>query len=304
MAESGLLAGVGAALGLVLALGAMPWLERALPPLRDLSARRLALAADFALSWRSVLFAAAVATIIGVVAGLAPAVTAPGTPLDRILRGVRASAGSRGRSAVVVVQVAICTVLLVVAGLLVRTVDELRRVDAGFDRDHVLTFTVDPSVTGYTSTRQQTLVSVLTRRVADMPEVASVAVAWRAVMRGRGIGMTAAAAGERPSAADFLGTNVNGVSPGYFATMGIRFLGRSGFTPGDDPAAKPQKVIVNEAFVRRHFPAPRSNRPALRRWSARAGRRPDVRDCGRGERCQVPVAARADDANRLPDDGP
>lgn len=66
--------------------------------------------------------------------------------------------------------------------------------------------------------------------------------------------MTVAAVGQRPSTADFLSTNLHVVSPEYFATMGIRLVAGRDFTGADDPKAKPRKVVVNQAFVRRFFP--------------------------------------------------
>src|SRR5262249_39709730 len=126
--------------------------------------------------------------------------------------------------------------------------------DAGFDRDHVVTFTADPSLSGYTGPQEQALLSALSGRVREIPGVASVAVAARGVMRGRGIGMTVALAGPRPSAADFLNTNLNTVPPEYFATMGRRVVAGRDFTRLDDPRGRPGNVIVNQAFVRRFCP--------------------------------------------------
>ncbi|MGH9139842.1 MAG: FtsX-like permease family protein, partial [Thermoanaerobaculia bacterium] len=146
-----------------------------------------------------------------------------------------------------------CTLLLAGAGLLVRTFEQLYRLDAGFDRDHVVTFTADPSLSGYTAPQEQALLSALTGRVRDLPDVVSVALAARGVLRGRGIGMTVALAGQQPSTSDFLSTNLNIVSPEYFATMGLRLVAGRDFTGADDPKAKPQKVVVNQAFVRRFF---------------------------------------------------
>jgi hypothetical protein len=66
--------------------------------------------------------------------------------------------------------------------------------------------------------------------------------------------MTVAPAGQQPSTADFLNTSLNVVSPEYFAAMGIRLVAGRDFTSADDPRAKPAKVVVNQAFVRRFFP--------------------------------------------------
>ena len=80
------------------------------------------------------------------IAGLAPAISAARLNLDSVLRGVRASSGWRSRQALIVFQIALCTVLLAGAGLLARTFTELRGVAAGFDRDHIVTFTANPGL--------------------------------------------------------------------------------------------------------------------------------------------------------------
>jgi putative ABC transport system permease protein len=254
LTESVLLAGLGAAGGVLLAFVATGWMARALPPLRDLVTRRLALSVDFGPDWRVLLFALLISALTALLSGVAPAITVSRTSGGNILRGARSTRGWRGRQAVVVFQIALCTVLLAGAGLLVRTFEQLHSVDAGFDRDHVVTFTADPSLSGYTAAQEQALLSALTRRAREIPGVLNVALAARGVLRGRGIAMTVAPVGQQPSTADFLNTNLHDVSPEYFATMGIRLVAGRDFTGADDPMAKPRQVVVNQAFVRRFFP--------------------------------------------------
>ena len=249
-----LLTGLGAAGGVLLAFVLTGSVVRVLPPLRDIAARRLALAVDLGPDWRVVLFSVAISALTALLSGVALALTVSRTRVDSALRGARSSGGWRGRQAVVVFQIALCTLLLTGAGLLVRTFEQLHDLDAGFDRDHVVTFTADPSLSGYTGPQEQALLSALTARVREMPGVASSPSLTRGVMRGRGIGMTVAPVGQQPSTADFLNTNLNVVSPEYFATMGIRLVAGRDFTGADDPKAKPEKVVVNQAFVRRFFP--------------------------------------------------
>jgi predicted permease len=254
LTESFLLAGLGAAGGVLLAFVATLWVPPALPTLRDIAARRLALAVDIGPDRRVLLFSLAVLVVTALLAGIAPALTVSRTSIDHLLRGARSSGSWRGRQGIVVFQIALCTLLLTAAGLLVRTFERLQSLDAGFDRDHVVTFTADPSLLGYTAERERTLLSALTGRVGEIPDVVSVAVAARGVMRGRGIGITVAPVGQQPSTADFLSTNLNVVSPEYFATMGIPVVAGRDFTSADDPDIKPAKVMVNRAFVRRFFP--------------------------------------------------
>jgi predicted permease len=254
LTESALLTGLGAAAGALLALALTGSVVRVLPPLRDIGTRRLALSVDFRPDWRVLVFALAVSALTALLSGAALALTVSRMSVDSALRGARSSGGWRGRQAVVVFQIALCTLLLSGAGLLVRTFEQLRGLDTGFDREHVVTFTADPPLSGYTSAREQALLSALTGRVREMPGVLAVALAARGVMRDRGIAMTVAPAGQRPSTADFLNTSLNIVSPEYFATMGIRLVAGRDFTGADDPEAKPRKVVVNQAFVRRFFP--------------------------------------------------
>lgn len=254
LTESILLTGLGATGGALLAFVLTGSAVRVLPPLRDIATRRLALSVDLGPGWRVFLFVLAIAALTALLSGVALAVAVSRTSVDSALRGARSSGGWRGRWAVVVFQIALCTLLLTGAGLLVRTFEELQSLDAGFDRDHVVTFTADPPLSGYTAPQEQALLSALTARVREIPSVVTVALATRGVMRGRGIGMTVALAGQRPSTADFLNTNLNVVSPEYFATMGMRLVAGRDFTGADDPEAKPGKVVVNQAFVRRFFP--------------------------------------------------
>src|SRR5262245_14729995 len=252
--ESFLLTGLGAAGGALLAVVLTPFVDRALPPLRDIAARRLALSVDLGPDWRVLWFSFAISALTALVSGGALALTASRTTVASALRGARSSGGWRGRQVLVVFQIALCTLLLSTTALLVRTFEQLHTLDAGFDRDRVVTFTADPSLSGYTAPQERALLLALTGRLRAMPDVVSVAVAARGVMRSRGIGMTVALPGQQPSPADFLNTNLNAVSPDYFATMGMRIVAGRDFTDADDPEAKPGKVIVNQAFVRRFFP--------------------------------------------------
>jgi len=252
--ESSLLTGLGAASGVLLAVALTGSIARVLPPLRDIVTRRLALAVDFEPNWRVVLFSFGISVVTALIFGVALALSVSRTRIDSALRSVRSSGGWRGRQAILVFQIALCTLLLSSAGLLIRTFAQLHGLDAGFDRDHVVTFTAAPSLSGYTAPQEQALVAALSGRVHEIPGVDSVAFASRAVMRGRGIGMTVALAGQQPSTADFLTTNLNAVSPDYFATMGMRVVSGRDFTRLDDPRAKPGNVIVNQAFVRRFCP--------------------------------------------------
>ena len=255
LTESGLLVAMGAVGGLLLAYISAPLLVRALPPLRDLRTTRLNLAIQIGLDRRALLFTAAVAAITVLLSGLAPAMASARTSLDGVLRGARSSGAWRGRRALIVFQLALCTLLLAGAGLLVRTLDRLRGVDPGFDADHIVTFTAEPSLASYTPAQAESLRLALTGRVRNIPGVVSVAVAGHALMRGSGVKMTVAPMGQRPAAADFLNTSMNVITSDYFETMGMHIVDGRDFAPQDwHSQTPPVRVVVNQAFAAKIFP--------------------------------------------------
>lgn len=254
LTEHFLLTGLGAAGGLLLAFVSSSSIVHVIPPLRDIVTRRLALSVDFGPDWRVLLFSLVISTGAALLFSVAPAISVSRTSLDSVLRGARSTRGWRTRQVAVVFQVALCTLLLSGAALLVRTFERLYSLDAGFDRHHVVTFTADPPLSGYTAPQEQALLSSLIGRVREIPGVVAVALAERGVMRGRGVGMTVALEGQQPSTLDFLNTNLHTVSLDYFAAMGIRLVAGRDFTSADDPRARPERVVVNQAFVRRFFP--------------------------------------------------
>jgi predicted permease len=254
LTESVLLATLGAAAGLLIALVSTPLLVRALPPMRDLYTTRVAISLHIGVDRRVLLFSFAISAITVLLFGLAPAIGASRGNLDSVLRGTRTASGWRGRRALIVLQIALCTVLLAGAGLLARTFEQLRRVDPGFDSDHLITFTTVPSLAGYTEEQAKALRLALSDKVRQMPGVMSVAIASRGLMRGSGLKATVTPAGQQPVPGDFLNTSINSVTPGYFETMGMRLIAGRDLTPADDKIQKPPySVVVNQAFSQHFF---------------------------------------------------
>jgi len=253
LAESALLAGAGAAGGWLLAALSMPLLMRALPPLRDRATTQLALSLDVAPDARVLLFAIAVSIATALLFGLAPALAASRVSLDGVLRGARSSLGGRFRPALVVFQVALCTLLLAGAGLFVRSFRQLHDMDPGFDAAHVVTFTAYPGLSGYSQEQCDKLRLALLDRVRGLPGVLSAASASRAVMRGSGVKTTVRREGEPITEADFLNTSLNTVSPEYFDAMGMHILAGRGFQDSDR-GAKPPRVLINQTFANQFFP--------------------------------------------------
>jgi predicted permease len=154
------------------------------------------------------------------------------------------------------VQIALCTFLLAIAGLFVRTFDRLRAVDPGFDRLHVATFMLDLMGSGITNDGEATLRRRLLEAVRAIPGVEAAGISSVGVMRGHGMIATVVPEGRQPTSADYLNTYSNSVSPGYFETMGIRLLEGRSLTERDAPPLTPsdKSVVVNEAFARLYFP--------------------------------------------------
>jgi putative ABC transport system permease protein len=253
LAESALLAGLGAAGGWLVAALSMPLLVRALPPMRDRLTTQLALSLDVAPDMHVLLFTTGVSIATALLFGLAPALAASRVSLDGVLRGARSSRGGRLRPLLVVFQVALCTLLLAGAGLLVRSFQQLHGMNPGFDAAHVVTFTVYPGLSGYSQERCDKLRLALLDRVRTLPGVASAASASRAVMRGSGVKSSIRPEGQPITDADFLNTSENTVSPEYFDAMGMRILAGRGFQDSDR-GAKPARVLVNQTFARQLFP--------------------------------------------------
>jgi len=254
LTESLLLALAGAAGGWLLAWMASPLFLRSLPPLRDLGTTPLQLSLNTAPDWRLILFSAAIAIFTAVLCGIAPAIGAARSNLDGILRGARSRGGWRGRRALVILQVALCTLLLAGAGLLIRTFERLRNLNPGFEADRVVSFTLEPALSGYSEAQASALWQALMDHVRNLPGVDAVAAASRPLMRGSGMKTTVTPEGQPLAEGDFLNTSINSVTPGYFETLGIRLLaGRE--LRESDAGTKPEPVVVNQAFARRFYPA-------------------------------------------------
>ena len=129
------------------------------------------------LDWRVLLFASGVALATGILFGMAPAMRVTGTSAGDALKDTsRSVTGSRTllNRSLLVVQVAISLVLLIGAGLFLRTVDNLRRVDVGFNPNNLVIFRVNPQLNGYEPTRIASLYDQMVQRLLGVPGVRSV----------------------------------------------------------------------------------------------------------------------------------
>ena len=203
-------------------------------------------------------FTLALSLVSGIVFGLAPALQASKTNLnDSLKEGGRQTSGSshRLRSSLVVFEFALSLVLLVGAGLLARSFLSLLKTDPGFNPDHVLTMNLTLPMLKYKEEAQRAaFYSDLVQRVKTFPGVESAAVVNYLPLGGSNSSDSYLVEGEpEPPPGQENDGRYRVASPDYFRTMQISIVRGRGFTDQDKAGATPV-VMVNEAFVRKHWP--------------------------------------------------
>jgi len=255
LTEGLMLALLGGTAGILLTMACLPWLAHELPPIRDRAAVLQPLAVHIAIDIRVLAFALGTTFLTAVLFALSPALRCARSDVASSLRGGRTTTRRLlTGNLIVAAQVAICTLLLMGAALLVGTLERMRSMNPGFDRDRIVSFTIDPSLRSYTPQQARAFSKKLLEKTKDIPGVRAASMASRALMRGTGIKATFGVAGSRITAADFLNSSTNAVTPGYFEAMGMRLLAGRTFSWFDRSSGPTHPVIVNQAFARRFFP--------------------------------------------------
>ncbi|HXW12883.1 MAG TPA: ABC transporter permease [Terriglobia bacterium] len=212
---------------------------------------------DFHFDWRVFGYALALALVAGVIAGIAPAWRATAGDWNEVLHGSgrTTNAGGQGlRKGLVTAQVGGSLMLLIVAGLFVRSLLNIQKSDLGFDPKHVLNITLNPSLAGYSKTQSYEFVDGVLERVRALPGIESASVAASVPMGGNNQGSYIEVEGLASSPkqqAPSSGYNI--VSSAYFETMGIRLLHGRGIEETDKQNSVPIAVI-NQAMAERLWP--------------------------------------------------
>ena len=230
---------------------------------------------DFHYDWRVFLYAAAISGTTGVLMGIVPALRASRVDVRALLHdGGHGSAGAgrqRLRSAMVVAQVAGSLVLLIVAGLCMRSLQRAQFVDLGFDAANIVTARLDPHQIGYDEPRSIAFYDELERRLAGLPGVDSVAMSF-SVPTGYIIDGAPVAKEGEILATEEPRSNVtcNTVTPSFFDTLKIPIVRGRGFTPQDNDRST-RVVIVNETLARQMWPGEEAvgKRLIVPRWDGR-----------------------------------
>jgi predicted permease len=208
------------------------------------------------LDWRVFGFVAGVSMLTGVVFGLVPAFRATHVDLAGALKeSSRSVTGSRSllSKGLLVLQVAMSLVLLVGAGLFLRTLENLKSVDVGFDSRNLLMFNVNPGVNRYDVDRSAQVFRQVLERMSALPGVRSAALTRTTLLSGSTSTSSMWKQGQTSQTAAEEEMFMMDVSPTFFATMGIPVQRGRGFTEHDDMKA-PKVAIINEASARKLFP--------------------------------------------------
>ena len=203
------------------------------------------------------LFAFLVSSVTGLLFGLAPAIQSTRPDIGATLKNESGTlsgrfASARFRRGLVVAQIALSLLLLIGAGLFVRSLVNLTAIDPGFRPQKLLTFTVDPSLNGYDLDRRRAILRQLREEIASEPGVISVSLAEVALMTSVTASSTVRVEGYESQEGEDMNPGLNEVGPGFFSTTGIPLVAGREFSEAD-VAGAPRVAIVNEAFVRYFF---------------------------------------------------
>ena len=263
LTESMLLALLGGALGLLLALWGAELMRAGWPTIAD----GQLMVVDFSPDLRVLSWAVAVSLLTGLLFGLAPAWHAARTDLIPALKN-ETGAGAVGsrrlspRNLLVIAQLAISVVVLVCAGLFVKGMYRTQTADPGFQAEKLLSARLDPGLVGYDTARAKVFFTDLVRQVETLPGVraASLASALPFGMTG-GNATSVVREGDAPPPPDKeLGMGgdmenfirIDSIGPKYFEAMGAQLAVGRGFTERDKGKA-PEVVIINQAAARRLY---------------------------------------------------
>ena len=252
LTECVLLSSAGAALGILFA----DWGNALL--VRYLSTARNKVFLDLSLDWRILSFTAAVAILTGVLFGVVPAIRSTRVSLTSAMKGSQTAEGDRRTKFrpgkwIVASQVALSLVLLVAAGLFLRSLVKLATLDIGFDRNNVLIVSANLNLAKVPAEQQPVMFEQIERQLQTLPGVVSVGRSiltpisnfmWNNTLE---VDSPNAPTGENAIAF------FNFISPGYFQTMRTPLLAGRNFNDGDTKTS-PQTAIVNETLARKFFP--------------------------------------------------
>jgi len=252
LVESVLLAAAGAALGLAFAWWTGTLLLKTLP--FDEAARTLSAAPDT----RVIAFALAAAMLTALAFGLAPALQSTRPQLTSTLKDesgsvVGGTGHARFRKGLVVAQVGLSVLLLACAALFARSLYNLRTLDPGFNTEQLLSFSLDPSLNGYSRERTVALFQRLQEELTALPQVSGASPSVIPFLTNSDWSSTIKFEGYTSKEGEDMNPNIDAVGPGFFATLGQPLISGREFTARDVMGA-PKVAIVNETMAKQYWP--------------------------------------------------
>jgi predicted permease len=251
LTESVIVALAGGVLGLAFA----QWADRVL--LHMVSQGPSALPLDTAPDWRVLAFTVAASALTGVLFGLAPAMRATKLDLNNVLRGSgRSIAGTEGGGLpmgklLVGVQVAISLVLIVVAGLFVRSLQNLISTQFGYNPDGMLMFRLTPGTGGYKGAAALQLFKTLTDRFSAVPGVTGLTISENGLLYGRDSNDNISILGYTPKSGQSMEADWDEIGARYFSVVGIPVL--MGRDVTDDDTTGQHACWVNQTMSKYYF---------------------------------------------------
>ena len=216
----------------------------------------IALVFDLRIDWRVLAFTLAVSLLTGIVFSLLPALQSSRPDLVPALKDEASMGGfrrSRLRNVLVVAQVSLSLVLLVCAGLIVRSLQAAQRMRPGFNPDNAVALSFDVGLQGYDEQRGRSFQKQVLERARALPGVRNAALVTRLPLSLDYSYSPVYVEGQAPASSSQLPTVIpNEISPGYFQTLEIALRGRD-FTEQDNKK-ETRFAIVNETFARKFFP--------------------------------------------------
>jgi predicted permease len=211
---------------------------------------------DFRLDWRVLAYTVGIAVLAGLIVGALPGLRVTRVSLSSLLHegGRTATAGRhRLRSALIAAQVAGSLMLLIVAGLFVRSLENVQHVNLGFNPRHVLNLSFDPREAGYNKAQTRDLLQALLPRVQSLPGVKSASLAATVPMGYVHLGLQLKINGYQPRSGEQVPwAGYNAVSPGYFRTMRIPIFRGRGIVDADTQNSQ-RVAVINEAMAQKFW---------------------------------------------------
>jgi predicted permease len=251
LTESCLLAIIGGIVSLGVAYATLGLIGSLIPPAGGVGSGAT-LALDLHPS--ALAFAAGMSLGTGLLFGMFPAFHATRTDLVASIRGGSGATGARAaarfRTSLVTAQIALSMALLISAGLFVRSLRNVSRVDTWIDVERVVGFGIAPIFNGYSAERTLALFTKIETDLRALPGVAGVAASGTPLLASSTSGVNVRVEGFRREADTDANTRINEVGPGYFGTLGIPLLAGREFSDADGADA-PKVAIVSEAFAKK-----------------------------------------------------